>query len=277
MIIYGMIDQISVGQLYAGSFFPGFLLAGIFIAYITIRATINPTIGPPIPKEERASWKQKIRLLLPIIPSAILIFLVLGTIVLGVAAPTEAAGVGALGALVISLARRTLTLKNLISACLQTMKTSAMVLWIMFGANVFVALYVMVGGGEFVQELLLGSGLGKWGILIVMQIMLVVLGAFMDWVGIFMLCIPLFGPIIRQLGFDPIWFGVLVSVNMQLSFLTPPFGYALFFLKGVAPPEITTRDVWIAAIPFVGLQLIGLILCMVFPDIILFLPRLLFG
>ena len=99
----------------------------------------------------------------------------------------------------------------------------------------------------------------------------------MDWVGIFMLCIPLFGPIIRQLGFDPIWFGVLVAVNMQLSFLTPPFGYALFFLKGVAPPEITTRDVWIGAIPFVGLQLIGLILCMIFPDIILFLPRLLFG
>ena len=157
------------------------------------------------------------------------------------------------------------------------MNTTAMVLWIMFGANIFVALYVMVGGGEFVQELLLGSGLGKWGILIVMQIMLVVLGAFMDWVGIFMLCIPLFGPIIRQLGFDPIWFGVLVAVNMQLSFLTPPFGYALFFLKGVAPPEITTRDVWIGAIPFVGLQLIGLILCMIFPDIILFLPRLLFS
>ena len=277
LIIYGMIDQVSVGQLYAGAFLPGFLLATIFIAYITVRAYINPEIGPPIPKAERASWEQKIRLLLPIIPTAVLIFLVLGTIVFGIAAPTEAAGVGALGALIIAGSRRKLTFKNLVSACLQTMNTTAMVLWIMFGANIFVALYVMVGGGEFVQEFLLGSGLGKWGILILMQIMLVVLGAFMDWVGIFMLCIPLFGPIIRKLGFDPIWFGVLVAVNMQLSFLTPPFGYALFFLKGVAPPEISTRDIWMGAIPFVGLQLIGLILCMVFPDIIMFLPRLLFS
>ena len=277
LIIYGMIDQVSVGQLYAGSFLPGFLLAFIFITYITIRAYINPAIGPPLPKEERASWNKKFRLLLPILPSAILIFLVLGTIVLGIAAPTEAAGIGALGALVIAFARRTLSWKKLVSACLQTMKTTSMVLWIMFGANIFVALYVMVGGGDFVQNLLLGSGLSKWGILIIMQIMLIMLGAFMDWVGIFMLCIPLFGPIIRQLGFDPIWFGVLVSVNMQLSFLTPPFGYALFFLKGVAPPEITTRDVWVGAFPFVGLQLIGLILCMVFPGIILYLPRLFFG
>ena len=277
LIIYGMIDQVSVGQLYAGAFLPGFLLAAIFIAYITVRAYINPETGPPIPKAERASWEQKIRLLLPIIPTAVLIFLVLGTIVFGIAAPTEAAGVGALGALIIAGTRRKLTIKNLVSACLQTMKTTSMVLWIMFGANIFVALYIMVGGGEFVKEFLLGSGLGRWGILIVMQIILVVLGAFMDWVGIFMLCIPLFGPIIRQLGFDPIWFGVLVAVNMQLSFLTPPFGYALFFLKGVAPPEISTRDVWIGAMPFVGLQLIGLILCMVFPGIIMFLPRLLFS
>jgi len=277
LIIYGMIDQVSVGQLYAGAFLPGFLLAAIFIAYITVRAYINPETGPPIPKAERASWEKKIRLLLPIIPTAVLIFLVLGTIVFGIAAPTEAAGVGALGALIIAGSRRKLTFKNLVSACLQTMNTTSMVLWIMFGANIFVALYIIVGGGEFVKEFLLGSGLGRWGILIVMQIMLVVLGAFMDWVGIFMLCIPLFGPIIRQLGFDPIWFGVLVAVNMQLSFLTPPFGYALFFLKGVAPPEISTRDVWIGAMPFVGLQLIGLILCMVFPDIIMFLPRLLFS
>ncbi len=277
LIIYGMIDQVSVGQLYAGAFMPGLMLAGIFIIYITVVAYIKPETGPPIPKEERATWSEKFNLLFPIIPSAILIFLVLGTIILGIAAPTEAAGVGALGALLISLSRRTLTWKNTVSACLQTMNTTAMVLWIMFGANIFVALYVMVGGGDFVQEMLLGSGLGKWGVLISMQIMLVILGAFMDWVGIFMLCIPLFGPIIRQLGFDPIWFGVLVAVNMQLSFLTPPFGYALFFLKGVAPPEITTKDVWLGAIPFVGLQFIGLVLCMVFPEIILWLPNLLFN
>ena len=276
MIIYGMVDNVSIGQLYAGSFLPGFILSGLFITYITIRAYINPNIGPSIPEEERISWSEKFKLLLPVIPAGILIFLVLGTIILGIAAPTEAAGVGALGALIISFSRRTLTWKGLVSACMQTLRTSSMVLWIMFGANVFVALYVMVGGGDFVRHLLLGTGLTRWEVIIVMQAMLIVLGAFMDWVGIFMLCIPLFGPIIRELGFDPIWFGVLVGVNMQLSFLTPPFGYALFFLKGVAPPEISTVDVWKGAVPFVGLQFIGLVLCMMFPEIILAVPRWLF-
>lgn len=276
MIIYGMVDNVSIGQLYAGSFLPGFILSGLFITYITIRAYINPNIGPAIPEEERISWSEKFKLLLPVIPAGILIFLVLGTIILGIAAPTEAAGVGALGALIISFSRRTLTWKGLVSACMQTLRTSSMVLWIMFGANVFVALYVMVGGGDFVRHLLLGTGLTRWEVIIVMQAMLIVLGAFMDWVGIFMLCIPLFGPIIRELGFDPIWFGVLVGVNMQLSFLTPPFGYALFFLKGVAPPEISTVDVWKGAVPFVGLQFIGLVLCMMFPEIILAVPRWLF-
>jgi tripartite ATP-independent transporter DctM subunit len=214
---------------------------------------------------------------MPILPSVVLVFLVLGTIIFGIAAPTEAAGIGALGAIVIAVVRRRLSWKGLISACEQTMKTSAMVLWIMFGANIFVSFYVMAGGGDFVQEMLLNSGLGKWGILLVMQIILIVLGCFIDWVGIFMLCIPLFGPIIRELGFDSVWFGILVTVNMQLSFLSPPFGYALFFLKGVAPPEITTKDIWIGALPFLGLQVTGLTLCIVFPEIILCVPRWLFS
>jgi len=274
LILYGMVDNSSIGQLYAGSFLPGFLLSALFIIYITIRCYINPVMGPPIPKEERPSWGEKIRILLPIIPSGVLIFLVLGTIIVGVAAPTEAAGIGALGALVIAATRRRLTLKMMISAFEQTMRTCSMVLWIMFGANIFVGFYVMVGGDDFVRNLLLGSGLSKWGIVFVMQGLLLILGCFLDWVGIFMLTIPLFGPIIRQLGFDPIWWGVLVAVNMQLSFLSPPFGYSLFFLKGVAPPEISTKDVWKGAVPFLGLQFIGLVLCMIFPDIILVVPKI---
>jgi TRAP-type mannitol/chloroaromatic compound transport system permease large subunit len=134
----------------------------------------------------------------------------------------------------------------------------------------------MVGGGTFVTQLLVGSGLDKWVILWIMQAILIFLGAFIDWVGIVMLCVPLFGPIIRQLGFDPVWFGVLFAVNLQMSFLTPPFGYALFYLKGVAPKEVSTTDIWKGAGAFLGLQFVGLILCMVFPDIILILPKLLF-
>jgi tripartite ATP-independent transporter DctM subunit len=276
LILYGMVDNSSIGQLYAGAFLPGFLLSGLFILYITIRCYLNPTLGPPIPKEERPTWGEKVRILLPIIPSGILIFLVLGTIVLGIAAPTEAAGIGAMGALLIAASRRRLTLKNMISAFEQTMRTCSMVLWIMFGANIFVGFYVMVGGDQFVRQVLLGSGLGRWEIVFVMQAILIVLGCFLDWVGIFMLTIPLFGPIIRELGFDPIWWGVLVAVNMQMAFLSPPFGYSLFFLKGVAPPEVTTTDIWRGAFPFLGLQFIGLLLCMAFPEIILVLPRLFF-
>ena len=274
LIVYGMVDNSSIGQLYAGAFLPGFMLAALYIGYITIRCYINPVLGPPIPKEERPSMAEKIRSLYPVIPSGVLIFLVLGSIVIGFASPTEAAGMGALGALLIAGCRRTLTWKGMVEACLQAMRTSSMVLWIMFGANIFVGLYLMVGGGDFIRRLFLETGLTRWQIQIFMQLTFIFLGCFMDWVGIFMLTIPLFGPIIRELGFDPIWFGVLVAVNMQVSFLSPPFGYSLFFLKGVAPPEIATKDIWRGGVEFMILQLTGLALCMIFPEIILVVPRL---
>ena len=153
-----------------------------------------------------------------------------------------------------------------------------MVLWTIFGANLFVALYVAVGGSRFVEDSLLNSGLGRWGILLFMQAILLFLGCFLDWVGILMLCVPIFVPIIKKLGFDPIWFGVLYSVNMQISFLSPPFGYALFYLAGVAGPRlgVTTREIWWSAIPFIALQLLGLALCIIFPQIILLVPQMLY-
>jgi len=276
LIIYGMVDNSSIGQLYAGAFFPGFLLSGLFIIYITIRCYINPKMGPPVPKEERLDWKGLLKVALPIIPGTILIFLVLGTIVIGVAAPTEAAGVGCLGAWIIGLIKRRMTFRGLIEAAVNTIKATGMVMWTIFGANVFIALYIMVGGGEFVNNMLLGTGLGPWTIIWIMMLVVLFLGCFVDWVGIIMLTVPLFGPIIRQLGFDPIWFGVLMAVNLQLSFMTPPFGMSLFYLKSVAPPDCSTVDVWKSAFPFLGLQFIGMVLCMYFPQIILWVPTVLF-
>ncbi|NWF92457.1 MAG: TRAP transporter large permease subunit [Syntrophaceae bacterium] len=273
LIVYGMVDNVSIGQLYGGAFLPGFLLSALYIGYISVRSYHNPIMGPAIPKEERLPLSGKLKLSKPIIPVAILIFLVLGTILIGIAAPTEAAGVGCAGAFVILALQRRLKWKGVVEACENTLKSSAMVLWTMFGANIFVALYVMVGGGKFVTDLLLGIG-ERWVIIGVTQLILIFLGCFIDWVGIIMLTVPIFGPIIRQLGFDPVWFGVLYAVNLQISFLSPPFGYALFYLKGVAPPEISTTDIWKAAAPFIGLQFIGLILCMIFPDIILIVPKL---
>ncbi len=276
LIVYGMVDNSSIGQLYAGAFLPGLLLSFLYIFYITIRSYINPKLGPSIPKEERLPFSEKLRMTMPIIPAAILIFLVLGTIYTGIAAPTEAAGVGAAGAILITYLQGKLKWKGIVQACENTLKSSAMVLWTMFGANIFVALYVMIGGSQFVSEILVGSGLNRWVILWIMQGILIILGCFIDWVGIIMLTVPIFGPIIRQLGFDPIWFGVLYAVNLQMSFLSPPFGYALFYLKGVAPPEISTADIWKSAAPFLGLQFIGLVLCIIFPEIILLLPKLIY-
>jgi len=276
LIVYGMVDNCSIGQLYAGAFLPGFLLSGLYILYVTIRCYIKPSMGPPVPKEERLDWKGLFRVLMPIIPAGILIFLVLGTIVIGVAAPTEAAGVGCLGAWLIGVAKGRMSNKSLFQAAVNTIKATGMVMWTMFGANIFIALYIMVGGGEFVNNMLLGSGLGKWTVIWIMMIILIFLGCFVDWVGILMLTVPLFGPIIRKLGFDPIWFGVLFAVNMQMSFLTPPFGMSLFYLKSVAPPEVSTVDVWKSGIPFLYLQFVGLVLCMYFPEIILWAPKVFF-
>ncbi len=274
LIVYGMVDNVSIGQLYAGAFLPGFLLAGLYITYISIRCYIRPTMGPSIPKNERLSFAGKMKISMPIIPAAILIFLVLGTILIGIAAPTEAAGVGCAGAIITIAVQGKLKWKGVVEACETTLKSSAMVLWTMFGANVFVALYVMVGGGAFVTDVLVGSGLGRWTVMWIMQFILIFLGCFIDWVGIVMLCVPIFGPIVRHLGFDPVWFGVIFTVNLQMSFLSPPFGYALFYLKGVAPPEISTTDIWKGAAPFLALQFVGLCLCMAFPEIILVVPKL---
>jgi tripartite ATP-independent transporter DctM subunit len=272
LIVYGLVDNSSIGRLYAGAIAPGLLLASFYITYVTTRCYINPSLGPPIPPEERLPLKKRLKLILRVIAPCILIFLVLGTIFTGIAAPTEAAGVGAAGAIVLTVLQGRLKWKGLVHATEATLKSSAMVMWTIFGANIFVGLYVMVGGGEFVTDLLLGSGLSPWGIIIIMQFILIFLGCFIDWVGIIMLCVPIFGPIVRKLGFDPVWFGVLFATNLQISFLSPPFGYALFYLKGVAPPEISTTDIWKSAAPFIVLQVLGVIMLMMFPQIALFLP-----
>jgi tripartite ATP-independent transporter DctM subunit len=272
LIVYGLVDNSSIGRLYAGAIVPGLMLAGLFIVYVTVRCYINPRLGPPVPEEERLPLPARVRLIGRMVAPGILIFLVLGTIFTGIAAPTEAAGVGAAGAIILTSIQGRLKWKGIVQAAENTLKSSAMVMWTIFGANIFVGLYVMVGGGRFVTDLLLGSGLSPWGIIIIMQFILMFLGCFIDWVGIIMLCVPIFGPVVRQLGFDPVWFGVLFATNLQISFLSPPFGYALFYLKGVAPPEVSTTDIWKSSVPFMGLQIVGVILVMVFPQIVLFLP-----
>ena len=275
-IIYGLVANQSVGELYLGSVLPGLVLSGLYMLFSVVYALLYPQAAPRIPKEEMPTWAERWRALRAIWAPLLLIFLVLGTIFLGLAAPTEAAAVGAFGAMLVAALHRKLTWQNLRLALEQTAKATAMVLWIIFGANAFVAFYVAQGGDRFVSELLLGTGLSPWGILIVMQIILIILGMFLDWVGILLLAVPVFVPIIRSLGFDPLWFGVLYLVNMQMSFLSPPFGYALFYVRGVAP-QIPMGTIYRAAIPFLLLQLTGLILVMLFPGLATWLPSLVYG
>lgn len=276
-IIYAVVAEQSVGELFIGSVFPGLMLSSMYIGYVSLRCWINPALGPAIPIDERLSAREKLKLAGSMMAPIILIVTVLGVIFTGVATPVEAAGIGTFGSFVVAALHRRLDWITVQEACVTTIKATAMVLWIMFGATVFVGLYVFQGGQEFVTGALEATGLGRWGILILMQIILVILGMFLDWVGILLLCVPIFVPIIKTLGFDPLWFGVLYLVNMQMSFLSPPFGYALFYLRGVAPPEIPMVDIFKAALPFLGIQVIALALCMVFPEIVTWLPRMVYG
>ncbi|MDX1784752.1 MAG: TRAP transporter large permease subunit, partial [Roseovarius sp.] len=286
-IIYAVVAEQSVGELFIGAVIPGLLLSGLYILYVTVRCHFNPDLGPPIPVEDRVSNIEKLHLIGRMAAPIILIIVVLGVIFSGVATPVEAAGIGTFGAFIVAAIHRRLNWPTVREACITTLKATSMVIWIMFGATIFVGLYVLEGGQEFVQESLAATGLGAWGILITMQVLLIVLGMFLDWVGILLLAVPIFVPIIKALGAqafgldDPndlvLWFGVLYLVNMQMSFLSPPFGYALFYLRGVAPDSIPMSDIFRAALPFLAIQLIGLALCMVFPEIITWLPRLVYG
>jgi tripartite ATP-independent transporter DctM subunit len=286
-IIYAVVAEQSVGELFIGAVLPGLLLSGMYILYVTLMCYADPKKGPPIPVEDRVSPTEKLRLLGNMAAPITLIFVVLGVIFAGVATPVEAAGIGTFGAFIVAAIHRKLTWATVREACMTTLKASAMVIWIMFGATIFVGLYVLEGGQEFVESTMTGLGLGPWGILILMMVILVALGMFLDWVGILLLAVPIFVPIVKALGAESfglgserdlvLWFGVLYLVNMQMSFLSPPFGYALFYLRGVAPSDIPMSDIFKSALPFLFLQIVGLVVCMLFPEVITWLPRLVYG
>jgi len=289
-IIFAVVAQQSVGELFVGAVFPGLLLSGLYILYVTARCYLNPTMGPALPVEERVDLPAKIKLLQGIVAPVVLIVLVLGVIFTGIATPVEAAGIGTFGAIFVAAMHRRLTWLAIRQAVITTLKATTMVLWIIFGASIFVGFYILEGGRVFVADTLIGTGLGPYGILLIMMILLVVLGMFLDWVGILLLAVPIFVPLMEVLPWDglfglpgvapedvPLWFGVVYMVNMQMSFLSPPFGYALFYLKSVAPPEITMAIIFRSALPFLILQAVGLAVCILFPEFVLWLPRLVYG
>jgi tripartite ATP-independent transporter DctM subunit len=289
-ILYAVVAQQSVGELYLGCILPGLLLSSMYIGYVLLRCWLKPSLGPAVPLEERLNFLEKLVLVKSLIAPIILVTLVLGLLFSGVATPVESAGVGSFGAIGVAIMHKRFSLLALKEASITTLKASSMVLWIIFGASIFVGFYILQGGQAFITDLLLSTGMGSYGILFLMMVLLVILGMFLDWVGILLLAVPIFVPIIKTLQFDglfglpgvdsgdvAIWFGVLYIVNMQMSFLSPPFGYALFYLRGVTPPEIPMSTIFKSALVFLVLQVVGLGVCVFFPAIVSWLPHLVYG
>jgi len=276
LVIYGPMSGLSVGKLFMGAFMPGFLLSFLYITYIAIRCQLQPEVGPPVPLEERQVplAKKTIMLLTSLIPPALLVISVLGVIYLGIAAPTEAAGIGASAATILALAYRKFSWKVLVDTATETVKLSGMIFLISSLSFAFVGIFIRIGGGDVVSDLLLTTPGGAWAIFAIIMFLVFLLGFFIDWLGIVFIMVPIITPIAAKLGFDALWFGMMVCVNLQTSFMTPPFAYAIFIVKGVSPPElnITMSDIIRGVMPFVVLILVGLALCIAFPEIILWLP-----
>jgi tripartite ATP-independent transporter DctM subunit len=276
MIVLALFARLSVGKLFIGGVFPGLLLSGLFVSYILIRSYLQEELAPGVPSEERLPTRERLMLFPGLILPIFLIFSVMGSIFFGFATPSEASAIGAVGSIVSAAIKRRLTWRNFVEALFVCLRLSAMVIWIVFAASVFTALYAVTGAADLIGGLLLKVG-GAWATLITMQIIFFIMGCFFDPTGIVLITTPIFFPIIVKLGFDPLWFGVLFIVNMEMAFLTPPFGFNLFYMKAVAPPGVTMADIYRSIIPFVVLQVIGLIICMMFPPIITWLPNLMLG
>ena len=272
-ILYASLASASVSQLFAACMIPGIILAIMFIIYLTIRCKIQPNLGPPT--EEGSSLRDKLASLKAVVFPFILIFLVLGTIYLGVATPTEAAGVGALGSVIACGINRRLTWKNIKIAVDRTFRVTAMCLWIVFGATAFSRAYSVGGASDFITDLIIGTGLPPLGIIWMMMVVFFILGMFIESTGILMITIPIFLPIVYTLGYDPIWFGVLYMINTEMGLISPPFGITLFWLKGVVTADISMGDIYHSVWPFVVIQALCLTLFMYFPGIAMWLPSLL--
>ena len=277
MILYALITGESVGRLFAGGVFPGLLLLVLVSAYIAIRCYFQPHLGPALPPEERGDWKRKLTALRAVLLPIIIVILVLGSIIFGITTPTESAAMGVLGALISALVYRQLTWKVVMEANLRTLRLTGMIMWILFGAYCFSAAYHGMGAPQLIEDIMGYIPGGPWGTIIFIQVVIFLLAMVLDPAGIMMITVPIFLPFVMAHGFDPIWFGILFVINMEIGYMTPPFGFNLFYMKGIVPPSITMGDIYRSVIPFTIVESIGLALVMIFPEIATWLPNAVFG
>jgi len=276
LVLLGDIIGVSVGDLFIGALLPGLLLVLFYIFYVLLLSFLRPNLAPPVPFEAIQSDFGKISkksyIIKALFPPLVLIITVLGSIFAGIASPTEAAGVGAFGALLLALINKRLTLSVLKETMLTTTHLTSMVFIILVGATAFGLVFRGLGGDMIVREFISHIPFGKWGILATVMTLIFILGFFLDFIEITFIHIPVLAPIMKSMGFDPVWFAILFALNLQTSFLTPPFGFALFYLKGVSPPGITTEEIYKGVVPFVVIQILVLLLVALFPELATYLP-----
>jgi len=275
LVLYGMIARQPVGQLWLAGVFPGLLMAGLFIAYIVIRCRMQPELGPALPKEERQfTWGEKISLLRAgILPLAIFMSMT-GLFLMGITSLVESSAVGAVAATLAALLKGRLNRHVMEETMRKSLGVSCMFMWIIVAALAFGAVFDGLGAVKAIESFFVDQlGLTPWEILIMMQVSYILMGMFLDDTAMLVIVAPLYVPLVGALGFDLIWYGVLYTITCQIAYMTPPFGYNLFLMRAMAPPEITIQDIYRSIIPFVGIMMFGLALVMIFPDIALWLPH----
>jgi tripartite ATP-independent transporter DctM subunit len=279
LILYGATAGVSPVQLYAGAFFPGLMLAGMYMVYVMVRAILNPSLAPPLPPEERNVPLVTViyELVTAFVPLALLILSVLGAIMFGLATPSEAAAIGALGALLLAAAYRSLTFEKLRESVFLTARTSAMVGWLFVGSFTFSAVFAILGGDAVIKDFVVGLDLTPFMFLLVTQIIIFILGWPLEWTEIIVIFVPIFLPLLDHFGIDPLFFGILIALNIQTSFLSPPVAMAPFYLKGVAPKHVSINDIFAGVMPFIFIVIFAMVLLYIFPGIGLWLPNYLYG
>ena len=278
LVLMAPVMGVSVLHLFAGAIIPGLLLAGMHIAYAMFRALKNPSLGPPLPVEERAAnwWVVVKELILGFVPAATLMFFALGTILLGIATPTEAAALGAFGALLMTVIYGTMTWKMFKECIMSTVQTSAMILFLAVSANIYAAVFSRLGSGTMVTNWFLNMPFEPFWIVVMMMILIFLLAWPLEWPAIVLIFLPILTPVVRELQIDLVWFGILVAVNLQSAFLSPPVAMAAYYLKG-AVPILKLSDIYIGMLQFNVIQNLAVVLILVFPGIALWLPRVIYG
>jgi len=279
VVVLGPVADVSVGDLFVGMVIPGLMMATLYVVYILVRCTIDPKAGPRLPREaDEMPLGEKIRVTaVALVPPIVMIFAVLGSIMMGWAAPTEAAGLGAFGAVLLSVVYRTFTLTILMEALIKTVKVTCMITLILLGGNMFAGVFVGGGGVVLANELIANAHLGAWATLALFLLISFIAGFFLDWISVLLIFIPVFIPMVKALGFDPVWFCIMFLIVIQTSYLTPPMAPAIFYLRGISPPEITLSMMYRGVVPFIVLQIITLAIVAAFPELALWLPSKVLG